>query len=69
MTQRATQIVHTPGDMQIPSWLVPVGFVRGAIALLAEVLVLEGVGVSGVGASARDEVMALVGGVRIVAFE
>ena len=55
--------------MRILSWLVPVGFVRGAIALLAELLVLEGMGVSGVGASARDEVMALVSGVRIVAFE
>jgi len=43
--------------------------VRGAIALLAEVLMLEGMGVSDVGMSPRDKVMTLVGGVGVVAFE
>ena len=42
---------------------------RGAIALLAEVLVLEGMGVGNVSPGSRDEVVALVGGVGMVALE
>jgi len=41
----------------------------GAIALLAEVLVLKGMGVGNMSAGSWDEVMALVGGVRVVALE
>ena len=37
--------------------------------LLAEVLMLEGVGMSDVGMSARNEVMALVGSVGVIALE
>ena len=55
--------------MQIPSWLVSIGFVGGAILLLAEVLVLEGMHVGDMGTSARDKVMTLVGGIGVVAFE
>jgi len=60
------QIVHIPGDTQTPNWLVSIGSVGGAIALLAEVLVLEGMGMSDVGTSARDKVVALVGGGGVV---
>ena len=42
---------------------------RGAVLLLAEVLMFEGVGMSDVGASPRDEVMALVGGVGVIALK
>ena len=41
----------------------------GAIALPAEVLVLEGMGMGDVGAGSRDKVVALVGSVRVVALE
>ena len=64
-----TQIVHNPGETWVPNWLVTVGFVGGAIVLLTEVLVLEGMGMGDVGASSGDEVVALVGGVRVVTFE
>ena len=62
-------MVHTPEETWVPKWLVTVGFVGGAIVLLAEVLVLEGMGMSDMGAGSRDEVVALVGGVRVVTFE
>ena len=42
---------------------------RGAVLLLAEVLMFEGVGMSDVGASPRDEVVALVGGVGVITLE
>ena len=63
------QIVHTPGETRVPKWLVTIGLVRGAVVLLAEVLVFEAMSMGDVGAGSRDEVMALVGGVRIVALE
>ena len=62
-------MVHTPEETWVPKWLVTVGFVGGAIVLLAEVLVLEGMGMSDVGTSARDEVMTLVGGVGVIPLE
>ena len=37
--------------------------------LLAEVLMFEGMGVSDVGMSARDEVVALVSGVGVIVLE
>ena len=55
--------------MQIPNQSPPIGFVQGAIPLLAEVLVFEGMGVSDVGMSARDKVVALVGGIGVVTLE
>ena len=67
--QRAREIVHTPGEAWMPNWLVSIGFVRGAVPRLAEVLVFKGMGVSDVGTSARDEVMALVGGVGVIMFK
>ena len=63
------QIVHTPGEMQIPNWLVSIGLMRGAIALLIEVLMFEGMGMSDVGMSARDKVVTLVGCIGVVMFE
>jgi len=62
-------MVHIPGDTWTPSWLVSIGFVGGAIALLAEVLMLKGMGMSDVHTSARDKVMAFVCGVGVVSFE
>ena len=66
---RVRQIVHTPEDTLIPNWLVSIGFVRGVILLLVEVLMLKSMGMCNMGMMARDEVMALVGSIGVAVLE
>ena len=53
----------------MPNWLVPIGFVRGAITLLAEVLMLEVVSEGNMCATTKLECVVLVSGVGVAMFE
>ena len=48
---------------------ISIGFMQGAILLLAEVLVLKGMGVCDVYMIARDKVVALISGVGVATLE